>query len=283
MMTLAFLRSAIPSLGNFSHWPRPAAPEYARQGRVQLVGAGPGDPDLITRKGWKALLQADVIVYDALVSKELMQEIPASIRRIYVGKQKGHHSVSQEQICCMLVELAREGLQVVRLKGGDPLVFGRLTEEMDALRTNNIPFSITPGITAAAGCAASCGLPLTERVAAPRLRLITAYSCNERPIDWSDLARRDETLVFYMGLSMAETISAGLQRHGLPSNWPVLLVERGTHADQRALRTNLGEMGTTIEQHALKSPTLIIVGKVVEHYMETAAGRPLLNTGTAAH
>ncbi|GAA0690679.1 hypothetical protein GCM10009104_16800 [Marinobacterium maritimum] len=272
MMTLDYLRSALPSLGNFSLWQRPTllTREGSRQGRVDLVGAGPGAPDLITRKGWKALLAADVIVYDALVSDELMQEIPATIRRIYVGKLKGQHSVSQPQICRMLVQLAREGLQIVRLKGGDPLVFGRLTEEMDALRAADIPFSIVPGITAAAGCAASCNLPLTERVTAPRLRLITAHSCDDRPIDWSDLARRDETLVFYMGLSMAETISNELQQHGLPNDWPVLLVERGTHADQRALRTDLAEMSTTIEQHALKSPTLILVGKVVEQYREAS-------------
>ncbi len=269
MMTLNHLRSALPSLGSFSLWQRPAATTAkgrSQQGRVDLVGAGPGDPELITRKGWKALLQADVIVYDALVSDELMAEIPTSIRRLYVGKQKGQHSVSQPQICSMLVQLAREGQRVVRLKGGDPLVFGRLTEEMDALRAAQIPFSIVPGITAAAGCAASCKLPLTERVTAPRLRLITAHSCDDRPIDWADLARRDETLVFYMGLSMAETISTELQQHGLPADWPVLLVERGTHADQRALRTDLAQMSTTIEQHALKSPTLILVGKVVEQY-----------------
>lgn len=268
MMTLNYLRAVLPSLGRLSPRQRPILParEGSRQGRVDLVGAGPGDPELITRKGWKALLEADVIVYDALVSEELMREIPGRIRRIHVGKRKGVHSVNQPQICSMLVQLARDGRQIVRLKGGDPLVFGRLTEEMDALRAAGIPFSVIPGITAAAGCAASCNLPLTERVTAPRLRLITAHSCDDRSIDWADLARHDETLVFYMGLSMAETISTELRQHGLPNDWPVLLVERGTHADQRALRTNLAKMSTIIAQHALKSPTLILVGKVVEQY-----------------
>lgn len=268
MMAFDYLRSALPLLEHFGFRPRLSTPAARRPplGRVDLVGAGPGDPELITRKGWKALLQADVIVYDALVSPALLNEIPAIIRRIHVGKQKGRHSVSQPQICALLVELARAGQRVVRLKGGDPLVFGRLTEEMDALKAAGIPFTIVPGITAAAGCAASCQLPLTERGIAPRLRLITAHSCDDRPIDWADLARDDETLVFYMGLSMAATISTRLQQQGLPGDWPVLLVERGTHADQRAIRASLADMCTLIEHHALKSPTLILIGRVVEHY-----------------
>lgn len=268
MMTLQFFRSTLPWLGPLNRRRRAAvAPlEGTAQGRVDLVGAGPGDPDLITRKGWKALLAADVIVHDALVSDALMAQIPARIRRLYVGKQKGRHSVSQAQICRLLVELAGEGLRVVRLKGGDPLVFGRLTEELEALKAAAVPFSIVPGITAAAGCAASCGIPLTERGRAPRLRLITAHSCDDRPIDWADLARRDETLVFYMGLSMAETIARQLQHHGLPGDWPVLLVERGTHRDQRVQRTDLSQLTACIAQQGLQSPTLILVGRVVEHY-----------------
>ena len=265
MMTLQFFRSALPWFGNFTRRSRTSC-EGSCQGRVDLVGAGPGDPDLMTRKGWKALLDADVIVYDALVSDALMAQIPGHIRRLYVGKQKDRHSVSQARICRLLVELAGEGLRVVRLKGGDPLVFGRLTEELEALKAASVPFSIVPGITAAAGCAASCGIPLTERGRAPRLRLITAHSCDDRPIDWADLARRDETLVFYMGLSMAETIASELQHHGLPSDWPVLLVERGTHRDQRVQRTDLRQLTACIAQQGFRSPTLILVGRVVEHY-----------------
>ncbi len=267
-LTLSYLRSALPSFSPRLWLPRDTNKTHlpGKQGQVDLVGAGPGDPDLITRKGWKALLEADVVVYDALVSDALMDEIPGHIERIYVGKRKGAHSASQDEICQLLVDLAQQGKRVVRLKGGDPLVFGRLTEEMDALRQHCIPFTLVPGITAAAGCAASCKIPLTEREKAPRLRLITAHSCDNRPIDWADLAREDETLVFYMGLSMADTISTELQRHGLPSGWPVLLVERGTHEDQRAVRAELGSMSRQIGEHKLKTPTLILVGKVVEHY-----------------
>lgn len=267
-LTLSYLRSALPSFSPRLWLPRDMNKTHlpGKQGQVNLVGAGPGDPDLITRKGWKALLEADVVVYDALVSDALMDEIPGHIERLYVGKHKGAHSASQDEICQLLVDLALQGKRVVRLKGGDPLVFGRLTEEMDALRVHGIPFTLVPGITAAAGCAASCKIPLTEREKAPRLRLITAHSCDDRPIDWADLAREDETLVFYMGLSMADTISTELQRHGLPSDWPVLMVERGTHQDQRAVRAELGSMSRQISEHKMKTPTLILVGKVVEHY-----------------
>lgn len=281
-LTLSFLRTALPAFHfNPSRW-KPKSENTARlpekQGQVDLVGAGPGDPDLITRKGWKALLQADVVVYDALVSDALMTEIPAQVQRLYVGKRKGAHSASQAEICQLLVELAQQGKRVVRLKGGDPLVFGRLTEEMDALRQHCIPFSLIPGITAAAGCAASCKIPLTEREKAPRLRLITAHSCDDRPIDWADLARTDETLVFYMGLSMADTISTELQCHGLPADWPVLLVERGTHEDQRAVRAELGSMTRMIQDNDLQTPTLILVGRVVEHYDANLGAEQLLES-----
>ncbi|MBT00229.1 MAG: uroporphyrinogen-III C-methyltransferase [Oceanospirillaceae bacterium] len=268
MAALTYFRSARPLWNGtqliarlsrrFHREPQPA------QGHVSLIGAGPGDPELITRKGWRLLLAADVIVYDALVSDLLMEEIPAHIRRIYVGKRKGAHSASQEQICRLLVSLAQQGLNVARLKGGDPLVFGRLTEELAALKVAGIAFDLVPGITAAAGCAASCGIPLTERVTAPRLRMVTAHSCDDRPIDWADLARRDETLVFYMGLSMAPTISQQLQQHGLPADWPVLLVERGTQPDQRSIPTRLDQMAQEAKRHNLSGPTLILVGMVTQ-------------------
>ncbi|WP_210396794.1 uroporphyrinogen-III C-methyltransferase [Motiliproteus sediminis] len=236
-----------------------------RDGRVDLVGAGPGDPELMTLKGWRLLQQADVIVYDALVSQALLDQLPAHIPLRYVGKRKGHHAMSQNAICELLVTLAQQGQRVVRLKGGDPLVFGRLTEEMAALRQQRIPFSLVPGITAAAGCAASVGFPLTERQTAPRLRLITAHSCDDRPIDWADLARRDETLVFYMGLSMATTISQELKRHGLPADWPALLVENGTTPQQRCVHTSLGRLAEAARENHLSGPTLIYLGRVVEN------------------
>lgn len=234
-----------------------------RLGEVALVGAGPGDPDLITRKGWKLLLSAEVIVYDALVSQELLDEIPSTSRKIYVGKRKGQHSRSQQEINQLLVELAQQGLQVVRLKGGDPLIFGRLTEEVDTLKQAGIQWQLVPGITAAAGCAAQAGFSLTERRIAPSLRLVTAHSCDDRPINWAELARRDETLVFYMGLSKVDEISQQLRRHGLPEDWPVLFVEKGTLKDQRQFLTNLKAMPDCARQAGLQAPTLIYVGQVV--------------------
>lgn len=236
---------------------------HEQSGSVALVGAGPGDPELITRKGWRLILQADVLIYDALVSDELLAEIPNSIPRIYVGKRKGQHSMSQDAICDLLIEQARLGKQVVRLKGGDPLIFGRVTEEIQALQYAGIAFSLVPGITAAAGCAASCHFSLTERNIAASVRFVTAHTCDDRETPWADLARRDETLVFYMGLSKASRISQELQRHGLPADWPVLLVERGTQRDQRSIRTDLAHLVQTIKQHRVEAPALIFVGQVV--------------------
>lgn len=241
-------------------------------GRVDLVGAGPGDPELITRKGWRLIEQSEVLLYDALVSPELMAQIPLHVQRIYVGKLKGQHSHSQREICELLVKLARQGHRVVRLKGGDPLIFGRLGEELNALKSAGIPFSIVPGISAAAGCAASCGFPLTERGQSARLRLITAHACDDREINWHDLARVDETLVFYMGLSMAAAISHGLQAAGLPPDWPALLVEKGTREDQRILACTLADLPQTVQQHRLQSPTLIYIGSVVSQHHSSPTG-----------
>lgn len=241
-------------------------------GRVDLVGAGPGDPELITRKGWRLIEQCEVLLYDALVSPELMAQIPLHVQRIYVGKLKGQHSHSQREICELLVKLARQGHRVVRLKGGDPLIFGRLGEELNTLKSADIPFSIVPGISAAAGCAASCGFPLTERGQSARLRLITAHACDDREINWQDLARADETLVFYMGLSMASAISHGLQAAGLPPDWPALLVEKGTREGQRTLACTLAELPQMVQQHQLRSPTLIYVGSVVTQHHSAPTG-----------
>lgn len=240
------------------------AAEAARQrGSVALVGAGPGDPELLTRKAWRLLQHADVVVYDALVSAAVMAEIPAQVKRLYVGKRKNQHSMAQSAISELLVQLAQQGKRVVRLKGGDPLVFGRLGEELATLRQANINVSLVPGITAAAGCAAQCGFPLTERQQAPRLRFVSAHSCDGNPLDWADLARRDETLVFYMGLSMAATISTELQRHGLPADWPVLVVENGTLPEERRVATTLAQLPGEISRYQIRSPALIYVSRVV--------------------
>lgn len=234
-----------------------------RCGCVALVGAGPGDPELLTRKAWRLLQEADVVVYDALVSAAVMAEIPAQVKRLYVGKRKNQHSMAQSAISELLVQLAQQGQRVVRLKGGDPLVFGRLGEELAALKQAGISVTLVPGITAAAGCAAQCGFPLTERQQAPRLRFVSAHSSDGSPLDWADLARRDETLVFYMGLSMADTISTNLQRHGLPADWPVLVVENGTLPEERRFATTLAQLPAVITVNRVTSPALIYVSQVV--------------------
>lgn len=246
-----------------------------RSGRVDLVGAGPGDPELLTRKAWRLMLEADVIVYDALVSPAMLAELPNSIRQIYVGKRAGQHSSSQTEICTLIVHLAKQGHKVVRLKGGDPLVFGRLGEELDALLAADIPYTVVPGITSASGTAANLGFSLTEREIAPRLRLVTAQFSRERAHNWQELAQSGETLVFYMGLSKVAQISAGLQGAGLPSDHPVLLVENGTLPEQRTVKTSLAQMVQAVDAHQLKAPTLIYIGEVVNQ-------RPLLTHNTQA-
>ena len=256
---------------NNGHTKKPATPINTllqrlfgrRQGRVELVGSGPGDPELLTRKAWRLLQACDVLVYDALVSQALLDAIPSRIKRIYVGKRMGQHSVNQAEICTILVQQAQKGLNVVRLKGGDPLIFGRLGEEVDALIEAGIDYSIVPGITAASGSAAALGMPLTERETAPRLRLITAQFSRERAIDWANLANSDETLVFYMGLSKAPTISAELISAGLPPDYPVLLVENGTLPQQRSVITTLAELPEAVTQQQLSGPTLIYVSRVI--------------------
>lgn len=239
-------------------------------GRVDLVGAGPGDPELLTLKAWRLINEADAIVYDALVSRELLDGITGQPELIYVGKRMGDHSATQDEICSIMVRLASKGKHVVRLKGGDPLVFGRLGEELDALHCENIPYSIVPGITAASGCAASLGFPLTERGKSTRLRLITAQFSKTREIDWRNLARTDETLVFYMGVSKAALISQELIKAGLPDDYPVLIVENGTHKEQRATETTLSQMTQAINLNQVKAPALIYVGQVVTGARERA-------------
>lgn len=234
--------------------------------RISLVGAGPGDPDLMTRGAWRAIEEAEVILFDALVSNEIKAEFPRAAKQIYVGKLKGRHSLTQDEIGDILVRLAKKGLKVVRLKGGDPLVFGRLGEEIDALDAADIPYRVIPGITAASGCAAAAGICLTERGRAQRLRMVTAHGADGQDVDWQALARTDETLVFYMGLSMAPRISSELIQAGLPKDWPVLLVHKGTQKDQQTLRTDLAQL--PVAAQTMKSPTLIYVGKVVERYAE---------------
>ncbi|ATJ83645.1 uroporphyrinogen-III C-methyltransferase [Halomonas beimenensis] len=235
-----------------------------RSGRVYLVGAGSGDVELLTLKAARLLAQADAVVYDRLVGEEVLALIPAGRERYYVGKARGHHSVPQAEIGALLVRLAGEGKAVVRLKGGDPGVFGRMGEELAALAEAGVPTQVVPGITAASAACAAMGIPLTDRAHAQQLRLVTAQQCRTggEP-DWGALARRDETLVFYMGLVKVEAICAGLRGAGLPDDWPILLVANASLPGQRSLVGTLADMPARLEASPLPSPCLIIVGSVV--------------------
>lgn len=232
-------------------------------GKVILVGAGPGDPDLLTVKALRMLQQADVVVYDRLVSNEIIGLIPEHTNLIFVGKRAGHHCVPQDGINQILVEQALKGQIVVRLKGGDPFIFGRGGEELEALLPHNIPFEVVPGITAAAGCAAYAGIPLTHRDHAQSVQFVTGHLKSEKEqIDWASLARSNNTLVFYMGLNQSGEICRRLEAHGMSPLTPAAIIERGTSKNQRVLPCSL-ETLEIIAAHA-ESPALIIIGGVTQ-------------------
>ncbi|KGT91039.1 siroheme synthase [Erwinia typographi] len=231
------------------------------RGEVVLVGAGPGDAGLLTLKGLQQIQQADVVVYDRLVSEEILELVRRDAERIFVGKRAGFHCVPQEAINQLLLELAQQGKRVVRLKGGDPFIFGRGAEELEALLAAEIPFSVVPGITAASGCSAYSGIPLTHRDHAQSVRLVTGHVQANGCLDWQNLAAEQQTLVFYMGLSQAGEIQKQLLAHGMAEDMPVALVERGTSPQQRVVSGELRQLGTLAS--AVSSPSLIIVGRVV--------------------
>ncbi|WP_311063164.1 uroporphyrinogen-III C-methyltransferase [Halomonas sp. DWK9] len=235
-----------------------------RAGTVYLVGAGSGDVELLTLKAARLLMQADAVVYDRLVGDDVLALIPPGTERYYVGKARGHHSVPQTEIGELIVSLAQAGKSVVRLKGGDPGVFGRMGEELEALANASLPAEIVPGITAASAAAAGMGIPLTDRSHAQQVRFITAQLCREGGMpDWSSLARQDETLVFYMGLSKVAAICHGLRQAGLPDTWPIMLVANASQPEQQSLVGTLSDMPARLAAEPLPSPCLIMVGSVV--------------------
>ncbi|MGB1220182.1 MAG: uroporphyrinogen-III C-methyltransferase [Alcanivoracaceae bacterium] len=233
-------------------------------GQVWLVGAGPGDPGLLTMKAHEIIRQADIVVHDRLVSDDIMRLVPARCQRVYVGKAAGQHAMRQDEINRLLVLLGQQGKRVARLKGGDPFTFGRGGEEMQALRNAGIPVTIIPGITAAAGCAAQAGIPLTDRHFADSVCYVTATRREDAPAtNWRALANDPaRTLVFYMGLAAAGTISEQLIHHGLPKDTPAVLIENGTTRMQREVHCSLATLRETAVTQKLRSPCLIIVGAV---------------------
>ncbi|CAD1795005.1 uroporphyrinogen-III C-methyltransferase [Xanthomonas euroxanthea] len=232
-------------------------------GSVTLVGAGPGDPGLLTRHALRALRQADVLLYDRLVSPQILQLARRDALRVEVGKAAQGHSTRQEQIHALMREHARAGRRVVRLKGGDPFVFGRGGEELEFLRAHGIGFQVIPGITAAIACAAYAGIPLTHRDHAQSLRLITAH-CKDSldTLDWQALGQERQTLAFYMGVAGLESIQQRLLQAGRAPTTPFALVENGSRPQQRVITGTLAGLAATAQQHAVRAPALLILGEV---------------------
>ncbi|MFI8619929.1 MULTISPECIES: uroporphyrinogen-III C-methyltransferase [unclassified Marinomonas] len=233
-------------------------------GKVYLVGAGPGDPELLTMKAHRLITSADVVLYDRLVGAEIIALIPEAAEKMYVGKAKSMHSLPQEEINSLLAVKAKEGKMVVRLKGGDPFIFGRGGEELEELVQESVPFEVVPGITAAAGCAAYAGIPLTHRDYAQSVRFLTGHlKDGSTELPWDELVHPAQTLVIYMGLTGLEEISQSLIRFGMVPSMPVAVVEKGTTSEQRVFTSTIRDILAVTKQNDVKSPALLIIGDVV--------------------
>jgi len=234
------------------------------EGEVYLVGAGPGDPDLLTFRALRLMQQADIVFHDNLVSQPILDLVRKDAKRVYVGKEKSNHTLPQEKINQLLADHARQGLKVLRLKGGDPFIFGRGGEEIEELAEQAIRFQVVPGITAASGCAAYAGIPLTHRDYAQSVRFLTGHlkdgSIN---LHWPELLDTEQTLVFYMGLTGLQEICSKLIEHGRDPRTPVALIEKGTMQAQRVFTSTLKDISSLIKNENVKAPTLTIVGNVV--------------------
>jgi uroporphyrin-III C-methyltransferase len=238
---------------------RPAAP-----GRVHLVGAGPGAADLLTLRALRLIEAADVVVYDRLVGPDVLELVPPQTETIFVGKMRDRHVLSQAEINRLLIELARAAKCVVRLKGGDPFIFGRGGEELEALAAAGVPFEVVPGVTAALGCAAHAGVPLTHRDHAQTLVFVTGHTKDgEVELDWPALVRPRQTIVVYMGAKAVASLCASLIAHGMEPQTPAALIENGTYRHQRTIAATVATLPALVPGHRLLGPALIVVGEVV--------------------
>lgn len=234
------------------------------RGEVYLVGAGCGDPELLTLKAHRLLQQTDVVLYDYLVNPEIIAMIPNHVNKIFVGKKCGRHSMSQQEICELMSSHALNGNNVVRLKGGDPSIFGRAAEEIDHLTQHDINFALIPGVTAAAGCAAWSGLPLTHRDCAHSVRFITAHFKNDViAAEWENFAQSNDTLVFYMGMNKITDIAENLMRYGKVPETPMAIIDQGTTAQHQTHISTLQTIGDDLASIELIGPALIMVGEAI--------------------
>ena len=256
--------------------------EFLPVGKVYLVGAGPGDPELLTLKALRILQMADVIVHDRLIAPELLDLVPPGVERIFAGKRRDHHHLPQHDINQLLVDLARTRRTVVRLKGGDPFIFGRGGEEIETLAQAGVPFEVVPGVSAAHGVGAYAGIPLTHRDHAQSVLFVTGHTKDGEPVlNWTAVCQPRQTIVIYMGLKPLAALCARLVQHGLPADLPAAVIESGTLPEQRVVTGTLDDLAARVAGITFNGPVLLIVGSVVKLREQLAWFTPSHHAGAA--